>query len=173
MGAIFRWLKRFVTDHPIVGVSVFRRKASILLWMDHSRKGLTPRQQFDNLTIMKIKEAVAALSALAQESRLEVFRLLVPLGEEGLAAGEIAEQLTITPATLTFHLKELCHAGLVESRREGRSILYALRPDGIRDLMEFLSEDCCQGQPHLCRPTMSDSCRKKKVKKRPKRATTK
>jgi len=106
-------------------------------------------------------EAVAALTALAQESRLRVFRMLVPLGEEGLAAGEIAEQLGIAPATLTFHLKELSHAGLVASRREGRSIIYALRPDGIRDLMEFLSEDCCQGQPHLCRPTTSKSCGKK------------
>ncbi len=111
---------------------------------------------------MKTSEAVIALTALAQESRLEVFRLLVPVGEEGLPAGEIAEQLKIAPATLTFHLKELCHAGLVASRREGRSIIYALRPKGIRDLMEFLSEDCCQGQPHLCRPSMSDSCSKKK-----------
>ncbi len=122
---------------------------------------------------MKIKKAVDALTALAQKSRLEVFRLLVPRGEEGLAAGEIAEQLTIAPATLTFHLKELCHAGLVASHREGRSIIYSLRPDGIRDLMEFLSEDCCQGQPHLCQPAMSNSCREKKAKKRPKQATTK
>ncbi len=114
---------------------------------------------------MEIKNAVAALSALAQESRLQVFRLLVPLGVEGLPAGQIAEQLGIPPATLTFHLKELSHAGLVESRREGRSILYALRPEGICDLMEFLSEDCCQGQPHLCRPATSGSCCKKRTKK--------
>ncbi len=122
---------------------------------------------------MKIKDAVTALTALAQESRLEVFRLLVPLGEEGLAAGEIAEQLGIPPATLTFHLKELCHARLVESRREGRSIIYALRPDGIRDLMEFLSEDCCQGQPHLCWPATSGSCKDKKAKNRRRRTTSK
>jgi len=122
---------------------------------------------------METKDVVAALTALAQESRLEVFRLLVPLGEEGLAAGEIAEQLKIAPATLTFHLKELCHAGLLESHREGRSIIYALRPEGIRGLMEFLSEDCCQGQPHLCQPKTAGSCSNKKVKRRPKRATTK
>ena len=69
---------------------------------------------------MELKQAVAALTALAQESRLRVFRLLVPAGETGLPAGEIAERLDIPPATLTFHLKELSHAGLVESRREGR-----------------------------------------------------
>ena len=121
---------------------------------------------------MKIREATTALTALAQESRLEVFCLLVPVGEEGLPAGEIAEQLKIPSATLTFHLKELCHAGLVESRREGRSIIYSLRPDGIRDLMEFLSRDCCQGQPHLCQPRTSKACGNR-TKKRPKRATTK
>jgi len=136
-------------------------------------KQLTATLHFDILQSMKIKDAVAALSALAQESRLEVFRLLVPLGEEGLAAGEIAEQLKIAPATLTFHLKELCHARLLKSHREGRSIIYALRPEGMRGLMEFISEDCCQGQPHLCQPRATGSCGIKKTKKRPKRATTK
>ena len=99
---------------------------------------------------MKIKQAVAALTALAQDSRLRVFRLLVPAGGEGVAAGEIAEQLGIPAATLTFHLKELSHAGLVESRREGRSIIYSLRVDGMRDLLTFLARDCCNGQPELC-----------------------
>jgi DNA-binding transcriptional ArsR family regulator len=122
---------------------------------------------------MKTKDAVLSLTALAQESRLEVFRLLVPLGAEGLPAGRIAEQLRIPPATLTFHLKELTHAGLLESHREGRSIIYALRPEGIRGLMEFLNEDCCQGQPHLCQPRTTGSCGNKKTKKRPKQATTK
>jgi len=122
---------------------------------------------------MKIRNAVVALTALAQESRLQVFRLLLPLGVEGLPAGQIAEQLQIPPATLTFHLKELTHAGLLESRREGRSIIYALRPDGIRGLMEFLSEDCCQGQPHLCRPTTTGSCGKKKTRKQPRQTTAK
>jgi ArsR family transcriptional regulator len=99
---------------------------------------------------MEIKQAVAALTALAQESRLRVFRLLVPAGEAGLPAGEIAERLELPPATLTFHLKELSHAGLVESRREGRSIIYSLRCDGMRELLDFLAKDCCQGQPELC-----------------------
>ena len=99
---------------------------------------------------MEIKQAVIALTALAQESRLRIFRLLVPAGEDGLAAGEIAERLEIPPATLTFHLKELNHAGLVESRREGRSIFYSLRVEGMRELLTFLADDCCQGHPELC-----------------------
>ena len=99
---------------------------------------------------MKIKQAVIALTALAQDSRLRIFRLLVPAGEAGLAAGEIAERLEIPPATLTFHLKELSHAGLIESCREGRSIRYSLRVEGMRELLAFLADDCCQGHPELC-----------------------
>jgi ArsR family transcriptional regulator, arsenate/arsenite/antimonite-responsive transcriptional repressor len=99
---------------------------------------------------MEIKQAVVALAALAQESRLRVFRLLVPAGEAGIAAGEIAERLDIPPATLTFHLKELSHAGLIESRREGRSIIYSLRVEGMRGLLTFLARDCCKEQPELC-----------------------
>jgi len=99
---------------------------------------------------MEVKTAVAALTALAQDSRLRVFRLLVAAGEGGLAAGEIAEALGVAPATLTFHLKELTHAGLVESCREGRSIRYSLREEGVRDLFAYLLEDCCGGRPELC-----------------------
>jgi ArsR family transcriptional regulator len=99
---------------------------------------------------MEIKQAVVALTALAQESRLRVFRLLVPAGSVGMPAGEIAERLELPPATLTFHLKELSHAGLVESRRAGRSIIYSLRCAGMNELLTFLAEDCCQGQPELC-----------------------
>ena len=99
---------------------------------------------------MEIKQAVIALTALAQESRLGVFRLLVPAGATGKAAGAIAQELGIPSATLTFHLKELSHAGLVESRRKGRSIIYSLRCEGMRDLLRFLAKDCCKGQPQLC-----------------------
>ena len=99
---------------------------------------------------MKIKTAVTALAALAQESRMNVFRLLVKSGSEGLPAGVIAERLGIPPATLSFHLKELVTGGLIESRREGRSMIYALRIEGIRVLMGFLTADCCQGRPELC-----------------------
>jgi DNA-binding transcriptional ArsR family regulator len=99
---------------------------------------------------MEIKQAVTALTALAQESRLRVFRLLVPAGETGMAAGDIAARLDIPAATLTFHLKELAHAGLVESRRKGRSIIYSLRVKGMSELLTFLAKDCCKGQPQLC-----------------------
>jgi DNA-binding transcriptional ArsR family regulator len=99
---------------------------------------------------MELKQAVIALTALAQETRLKIFRLLVPAGGDGIPAGEIAERLQIPSATLTFHLKELTHAGLVESRREGRSIIYSLKCDGMQSLLTFLAKDCCQGQPDLC-----------------------
>ncbi|WP_425399806.1 ArsR/SmtB family transcription factor [Aeoliella sp.] len=99
---------------------------------------------------MEVKTAVTALAALAQESRLEVFRLLVYAGSAGMPAGEIAETLDIPPATLTFHLKELSHAGLVDSVREGRSIRYSIREEGVCELLTYLLEDCCNGQPELC-----------------------
>ncbi len=112
---------------------------------------------------MQLKQAVISLTALAQESRLRVFRLPVPAGEEGLPAGEIAERLSIPAATLTFHLKELSHAGLVESRREGRSIIYSLRVAGMRELLTFLARDCCQGQPELCGSPCGEKGAKRKV----------
>ena len=101
---------------------------------------------------MEIKAAVTALSALAQTSRIKVFRLLVRAGTEGRSAGEIASTLDIPPATMSFHLSHLTRAGLIESRREGRTIIYALRVDGMRDLIAFLADDCCQGRPELCAP---------------------
>ena len=79
-----------------------------------------------------------------------------------MPAGEIAERLDIPSATLTFHLKELSHAGLVESRREGRSIIYSLRVEGMRDLLTFLTKDCCKGQPELC----GTPCGEKKTKRK-------
>ncbi|MFT4640464.1 MAG: ArsR family transcriptional regulator [Verrucomicrobiales bacterium] len=101
---------------------------------------------------MKLLEAASALGALAQPSRLEVFRLLVRSGQ-GLCAGEIAAQLDVPKPTLSFHLKELTHAGLITAQREGRSIHYQIHVDGMRDLMAFLTEDCCQGRPELCLPS--------------------
>ena len=93
---------------------------------------------------MESDAAVFALGALAQESRLEVFRLLVRQGPEGMPAGQVAEALGIPPATLSFHLAQLGHAGLVRSRREGRRIIYSADYDGMRELMAFLSDKCCQ-----------------------------
>jgi ArsR family transcriptional regulator len=112
---------------------------------------------------MEVKTAVTALTALAQESRLRIFRLLVQAGPEGIAAGDIAEELDIPAATLTFHLKELSHAGLIDSEREGRSIRYALRVEGIRDLLNYLLHDCCKGRPELCGPGECAPKRKRTV----------
>jgi protein-tyrosine-phosphatase/DNA-binding transcriptional ArsR family regulator len=101
---------------------------------------------------MESKEAIHRLAALAQEARLHVFRLLVRTGTEGMSAGEIAAKLDMPPQTLSFHLKHLTTADLIESRREGRSLIYSLRVDSMRELLAFLSEDCCQGRRELCVP---------------------
>jgi ArsR family transcriptional regulator len=95
---------------------------------------------------MEIQNAVSALAALAQQTRLEAFRLLVQAGSEGLPAGEIAEELDVPSATLSFHLKELKSAGIVSCRREGRSLIYS--PDFVmmNDLLAFLTKNCCRGR---------------------------
>ena len=107
---------------------------------------------------MESKNAVAVLAALAQESRLAAFRLLVVAGPEGIPAGAIGEALAIPPATLSFHLKELVHAGLIESRRESRSIRYSLCTSAVKELFEFLMEDCCSGRPEICAPALNPVC---------------
>lgn len=99
---------------------------------------------------MKTLAAVNALASLAQETRLLIFRLLVQHGPEGLPAGTIAETLRVPNATLSFHLSQLTRGGLLESRRRGRSITYAVNIPGVRDLLAFLMEDCCQGRKDLC-----------------------
>ncbi len=101
---------------------------------------------------MESKVAVASLAALAHEGRLAAFRLLVQAGEAGLAAGEIARRLEVLPNTLSASLNILSHAGLVDSRRDGRSIIYTARYDAMRDLLAFLMEDCCAGAPQICGP---------------------
>ena len=104
---------------------------------------------------MENERAVNLLSALAQETRLGVFRLLVERGPGGLAAGRIAEELGIVPATLTFHLKELERAGLVGSRQEGRFVYYAANFGTMNDLIAFLASNCCGGNPCLPAATVS------------------
>lgn len=99
---------------------------------------------------MKVEKAVSILGALAQPSRLMIFRLLVMTGEQGLAAGDIATRLDIPRTALSFHLKELVHSGLIESERHGRSIVYTLREERVREAMFFLTTDCCLGRPELC-----------------------
>ena len=99
---------------------------------------------------MEMTDAIEALSALAQEHRLGVFRLLVRRGPSGLAAGEIAALLGLRPSTLSHHLAHLERAGLLRSWRRERQIFYAANVDGMRRLVSFLTEDCCQGHPELC-----------------------
>jgi DNA-binding transcriptional ArsR family regulator len=103
---------------------------------------------------MDISTTVKALGALSQESRLEAFRLLVRSGSEGMAAGEIARRLRIPHNTMSSHLSILANAGLIGSRREGRSIIYSIDFTGTRELLSFLMEDCCQGRPELCAPVL-------------------
>lgn len=101
---------------------------------------------------MKMSTAVAALGALAQETRLEIFRLLVQKGPEGLAAGEIGDRLGLPSPTLSFHLNQLRFAGLVTSRRASRSIIYSANFKAMTGLLAYLTENCCGGTPELCAP---------------------
>lgn len=95
-------------------------------------------------------DAIRALSALAQEHRLAIFRCLVSSAEAGRTAGQLADAIGIAPQGLSFHVKELERAGLVAAEREGRFIRYRLSVAMMRDLLTFLSEDCCGGRPELC-----------------------
>jgi ArsR family transcriptional regulator len=107
---------------------------------------------------MDTTAALAALSALAQESRLAVFRLLVQAGPEGVAASRIAEQLGIAPSSLSFHLKELTHAGLYSARQDGRFLIYSANVEAMNGLVAFLTENCCGGLP--CGVAMPLTCGK-------------
>jgi ArsR family transcriptional regulator len=105
---------------------------------------------------MEIKSVVSALSALAQESRLSVFRLLVQTGPEGLPAGKISEITGIAPSSLSFHLKELLHAELVASRNESRFVIYSANFSQMNALLAYLTENCCGGNP--CVPINTPAC---------------
>jgi ArsR family transcriptional regulator, arsenate/arsenite/antimonite-responsive transcriptional repressor len=95
---------------------------------------------------MKKPDALAALAALAQDNRLDVFRLLVEAGRDGLPAGTVAEALKLAPNTLTFHFDRLRDAGLITVRREGRSMIYSARYETMSELIAYLTEDCCRGR---------------------------
>ncbi|WP_395400843.1 ArsR/SmtB family transcription factor [Pseudoduganella sp. UC29_106] len=105
---------------------------------------------------METKEILAALAALAQESRLNTFRLLVQTGPQGLAASKIAEHLDIAPSSLSFHLKELSHAGLVTARQDGRFVIYSANFDTMNGLLTFLTDNCCGGAS--CAPSSIPAC---------------
>lgn len=106
---------------------------------------------------MELTSAVVALGALAQESRLQVFRLLIRRGPGGMAAGEIARSLNVPHNTMSAQLAILSRAGLVTSRREGRSIIYATDLEGTRQLLSFLVEDCCRGSREVCEPLIASA----------------
>jgi DNA-binding transcriptional ArsR family regulator len=110
---------------------------------------------FDNRRNMEKTKAIDSLAALAQENRLDAFRLLIQAGPEGLPAGEVAARLGLPPNTLTFHFDRLRQAGLVTVRRNGRSMIYAAHYDTMNRLIDFLTENCCGGEQQ-CAP--ADTC---------------
>ena len=107
---------------------------------------------------MKSEDALAALGALSQQTRLTIFRRLVRVGPAGETAGVIAEALDTPAPTLSFHLKELERAGLIVQRRESRSLIYAVHIERMRELLSFLMKDCCGGRPEICDLTIKDRC---------------
>src|SRR5438132_12188601 len=115
---------------------------------------------------MEKSDAVAALAALAQDNRLDVFRLLVQAGADGMPAGQVADALGLAPNTLTFHFDRLRVAGLVTVRREGRSMIYAARYETMNALLGYLTENCCGGAPEICAPSRRCEPAKAKTRKR-------
>ncbi|MGE6783588.1 ArsR/SmtB family transcription factor [Ensifer adhaerens] len=108
---------------------------------------------------MDERQALAAFGALSQETRLQIVRLLVVAGGDGMAAGALAEKVEVSPSNISFHLKELERAGLITQQRESRSIIYRAAYDALAGLVRFLMEDCCGGNPEICAPaTAAASC---------------
>jgi ArsR family transcriptional regulator, arsenate/arsenite/antimonite-responsive transcriptional repressor len=117
-----------------------------------TRVVLTAPIHFDICRNMEKMDAVAALAALAQDNRLDVYRLLVQAGPGGMAAGEVAAALGIAPNTLSFHFDRLRHAGLVSVARQGRSLIYAAGYETMNNLLGYLTDNCCGGRTELCEP---------------------
>lgn len=108
--------------------------------------------------MMKPAQVVKALSALAQSTRLAIYRLLVQRGPDGMAAGQVSEKLKVSPATLSFHFKTLSHAGLIESRQDGRFIYYAANFAVMNDMLAYLTENCCGGNQTACAVPIKKKC---------------
>ncbi len=104
---------------------------------------------------MDLNDAIKGLSALAQDARLKLFRLLVKAGPEGMAAGDIARELDVAANTASAQLLILANAGLIKARRAGRSIIYAVNFEAMTRLLVFLTEDCCGGRSEVCAPLMA------------------
>jgi DNA-binding transcriptional ArsR family regulator len=107
---------------------------------------------------MKKSVVIGALGALAQETRLDIFRLLIQKGPEGMPAGDIGARLGQPSPTMSFHLNQLRFAGLVSSRRESRSIIYTANFKAMSDLLAYLTENCCGGRSELCTPIVESGC---------------
>lgn len=105
--------------------------------------------------MMDERQALMAFAALAQETRLQIVRLLVQAGPEGVASGVLGSELGVSASAVSFHLKELDHAGLIQARREGRSIIYSAAYPALSGLVAFLMKDCCQGRPEVCAPAVA------------------
>ncbi|MCC7347721.1 MAG: helix-turn-helix transcriptional regulator [Variibacter sp.] len=123
---------------------------------------------------MDERDAVARFGALAQETRLRILRLLVQAGADGISAGGLAQRVAVTASNISFHLKELERAGLVHSRRQARSIIYAADYEALADLLRFLMQDCCGGRPEICAPVLGAARRAPRARRRtgaPKRLT--
>ncbi len=116
-------------------------------------KDKCPDEWEEAMVAMETKQALAALAAMAQESRLAVFRLLVQAGKDGLIASKISELLGIPASSLSFHLKELSHANLLTAKQEGRFITYTANYDTMSDLLNYLTENCCAGDKPCAAPT--------------------
>jgi DNA-binding transcriptional ArsR family regulator len=115
---------------------------------------------------MEKSDVIAALAALAQDNRLDVFRLLVKAGRAGLAAGEVAKRLKLPPNTLSFHFDRLRQAGLVTVRRESRSMIYTAQYDAMHGLIDFLTENCCAGVADASGPSCAPPVAKSKARSR-------
>lgn len=104
---------------------------------------------------MDEKQALDAFGALSQETRLRIVKFLVTAGPDGMSAGSIGEEMDASSSRMSFHLSHLEGAGLIESRRDGRSIIYSARFAALSSLIEFLMKDCCQGHPEVCNPAVA------------------
>lgn len=119
--------------------------------------------QFDYSRYMEIKNATSALAALGQTTRLMVFRVLVEAGPKGRTVGDIAQDLSLPGATLSFHLKELAAVGLIAGEQRGRFICYRVNFDVMNDLLEFLTRNCCGGDNSQCSPVTEVCCDKSEI----------
>jgi ArsR family transcriptional regulator len=117
---------------------------------------------------MDRRQALWSFAALSQDTRLSIVRMLVKAGPDGMSAGDVADEVGVSASNLSFHLKELLHAGLVEARREARSIIYSAHYSALRDLVGFLMKDCCAGHPEICTPALNEAacCAPAKAKPR-------